>query len=515
MKKVRKSIRMKKLLMLLLAFIGIFTMSSCQSGETLVVYTEAGFAPFEYQTPTGIDGVDIDIMNKVGEKLGRRVKFENVQFDAIIENVSKGTLTNVGAAGLSVTPERAEKVAFSKEYYEAKLYVIYNKENASKIDSFSKVMTDNEEGVYWGTLNNSKGIGVQPGTTADMFLSDEIAEGGSLEGMKPSNYSSLSVGVNDIGKNIDYIIIDELPAKKLVSGNDKLACLPLYYPGASGEEDIIAADKYAIAVTKGEDELLNAINSVLDELMNDITTDKHGLKMNGIDRLVEKHLNPSGSNFFRYLGQGFINTVLLSVIAALIGLVLGGIIAVIKVLAKDNKYLKIPAAICNVYTTIIRGTPVALQLFLMVFAIFAIPGFKPFAVVLTFGLNSSAYVSENIRAGIMSVDKGQMEAGRALGLSHYKTMVKVVFPQAIKNVIPSIGNELIALVKETAIVSMVGATIGTLTFDLNAATQAISAETANYLAAALMSGVLYLIIVYGITLLIKLFERRYAQGDKR
>ncbi len=515
--KVRKSISMKKLWMFLLAFLGILFMSSCGPDNTLVVYTEAGFAPFEYQTASGIEGVDIDIMKKVGEKLGRRVKFENVQFDAVIEEVAKGNLTNVGAAGLSVTPEREERVAFSHEYYQATLYVIFDKQNASKIENFSKKMSDGNEGVYWEKLKTSMGIGVQPGTTADIFLKDEVNPdlNGSLVGSKVTNFSNLSVGVNDIGVNTDYLIIDELPAKKLVSGKNNLDCLPLYYPGGEGANDVLAADKYAIAVTKGHDELLAAINSVLDELMNDVTTDSNGLEMNGIDRLVEKHLNPTKSNFFKYLGQGFLNTLLLSISAALIGLLLGGIIAVIKVLSKDNKYLKVPALICNIYTTIIRGTPVALQLFLMVFAVLAFPGFKPFAVVLTFGLNSSAYVSENIRAGIMSVDKGQMEAGRALGMSHYKTMVKVVFPQAIKNVIPSIGNELIALVKETAIVSMVGATIGTLTFDLNAATQAISAETANYLAASLMSGVLYLIIVYGITLLIKLFERRYAQVDKR
>jgi len=144
-----------------------------------------------------------------------------------------------------------------------------------------------------------------------------------------------------------------------------------------------------------------------------------------------------------------------------------------------------------------------------------VPGFKETAVVLTFALNSSAYVSENIRAGIMSVDKGQMEAGRALGLSKLKTMIKIIFPQAIKNVIPSIGNELIALVKETSIVALVGSTIGTLTFDLNQATQTINKTIANYLAPAILAGILYLIIVYGITLLIKLFERRFAVSDKR
>ena len=215
-----------------------------------------------------------------------------------------------------------------------------------------------------------------------------------------------------------------------------------------------------------------------------------------------------------YLFEGFFNTLIVTVCAAAIGLVLGVIIAVIKVFAKENKYLKIPGTICDVYTTVIRGTPVALQLFLMVFAILAIPGFKVTAVIITFGLNSSAYVSENIRAGIMSVDKGQMEAGRSLGLTRLKTMLKIIVPQAIKNVIPSIGNELIALVKETSIVSLVGSTVGTLTFDLNQATQTINKEISNYLAPAILAGILYLIIVYGITLLIKLFERRMALSDR-
>ena len=215
-----------------------------------------------------------------------------------------------------------------------------------------------------------------------------------------------------------------------------------------------------------------------------------------------------------YLFEGFVNTLFISVVAAIIGLVIGTVIALIKIFAEDNKYLKIPAIICNFYTTIVRGTPVALQLFLMVFAILAIPGFKATAVVVTFGLNSGAYVSENIRAGILSVDKGQMEAGRSLGLTKLKTMIKIIFPQAIKNVIPSIGNELIALVKETSIVSLVGSTIGTLTFDLNQATQTINKEISNYIAPAILAGLMYLIIVYGITLLIKLFERRFASNDR-
>ena len=162
-----------------------------------------------------------------------------------------------------------------------------------------------------------------------------------------------------------------------------------------------------------------------------------------------------------------------------------------------------------------RGTPVALQLFIMVFAVFAIPGFKPYAAILTFGINSGAYVSENIRAGISSVDPGQMEAGRALGLSWRCTMLRVILPQAVKNIIPAIGNEMIALLKETSIISMVGATVGSLTFDLNAASNTVFRKIPNYLASGLIAGVFYLAVVYLMVFLIKLIEKRMKASDKR
>ena len=256
--------------------------AGCNQKDVLVVYTEAGFAPFEYVSNGEITGVDIDIMNKVGKKLGKEVVFEDVAFDTIVDAVSAGKLTNVGAAGLSITDERKEKVAFSQVYYQANLYVIFKE---SALESISKQMTDGNTGVYWSSLQTTKGIGIQTGTTADFFLSDEIVEGGSLDGVKKTEYDSLSVAVNDIGLNIDYVIIDELPAKMLVQGNEGLACLPLYYEGAEGEKDELAFDSYAICVTKGQDELLNAINEVLTELLKE---DENGVSE--IQKLVNKHL---------------------------------------------------------------------------------------------------------------------------------------------------------------------------------------------------------------------------------
>ena len=269
----------KYLLMFLLVGTMIFN-TSC-SNDLLVVYTEVGFEPFEYIDKGKIVVVDVDIMNKVGERLGKRVFFENINFDIIIDVVREGKLTNVGAAGLSITEERLERVDFSIPYYQANLFVIYNIDNVNK--TFSKIMSDGNEGVYWSSLKTNKGIGIQTGTTADLFLSDETVEGGSLENVKKTSYNSLDTAISDIGLNIDYVIIDELPAKKLVAGKDKLSCLPIYYQGEL--EDELAYDEYAIAVTKGQDELLKTINSVLEELLIE---DENGI--DGIEKLVNYHL---------------------------------------------------------------------------------------------------------------------------------------------------------------------------------------------------------------------------------
>ena len=271
---------MKKIISMLLILAMCCSMtvlfSSCGK-ETLVVYTEAGFAPFEYVSDGDIVGVDVDIMNLVGEKLNKKIVFENVAFDTIVDTVAAGTLTNVGAAGISVTPERAEKVDFSKEYYTAELYVIYK---ASAASDFESTTTDDVTGIYWDSLAG-KNIAVQDGTTADLFLGDELAEGGTIydTGAKKTGFAALASAVADIGLNVDVLIIDELPAKKLIEGKSDLKCAPLYYQGAEGEADEAAVDTYAICVTKGQTELLAAINEVLTELGDD-----------GIQKLVNKHL---------------------------------------------------------------------------------------------------------------------------------------------------------------------------------------------------------------------------------
>ena len=219
----------------------------------------------------------------------------------------------------------------------------------------------------------------------------------------------------------------------------------------------------------------------------------------------------SDGKYMGMLFKGLGTTLIVSVFAAILGLIIGTVVAMVGI-AQDTPAMKVPKAISKAYVTIIRGTPMALQLFIMAYAIFAIRGFpKEIIAIIAFGINSGAYVSENIRAGILSVDIGQTEAGRALGLNGKTTMIKIVIPQAIKNVIPAIGNELIALIKETSIVSMIGM------YDLTQAAKVIGAgnNMASYIVPMTVAAAFYLAIVYLLTFVIKSIEKRLRAGDKR
>jgi His/Glu/Gln/Arg/opine family amino acid ABC transporter permease subunit len=219
----------------------------------------------------------------------------------------------------------------------------------------------------------------------------------------------------------------------------------------------------------------------------------------------------STAKYMDSIFKGLEMTLAISVLASVLGLFIGVVVALVSI-SGDSKAMVVPKAICNIYITIIRGTPMALQLFIMFYVIFAIRGFPEIiTATIAFGVNSGAYVAENIRAGILSVDIGQTEAGRALGLSRGTTMMKIVIPQAIKNVIPTIGNELIALIKETSIVSMIGM------FDLTQAAKIIGAgnQMASYVVPMTVAALFYLVIVYALTFGIKMIERRLRTSDKR
>ena len=195
-----------------------------------------------------------------------------------------------------------------------------------------------------------------------------------------------------------------------------------------------------------------------------------------------------------------------------IGIFIGTLVAVIHVAGTRNKVARVFAYVGDVYTTIFRGTPIVVQLLVFHFVIFPlvrlnIPGV--WESVLVFGLNSGAYVSEIMRGGILSVDVGQLEAGRTLGLSFTATMLKVVFPQAIKNVVPTLGNELIAITKDTSVAGYIGTT------DLTVAFRARASNDYQIIIPYLMLALVYLVIVIIFTFIIRFVERRLRKSEKR
>lgn len=218
------------------------------------------------------------------------------------------------------------------------------------------------------------------------------------------------------------------------------------------------------------------------------------------------------NNGYAKVLEGLKNTLVIAVVGLAIGIVIGTIIAIVKVLPKYKRLPKILDNLCNFYVGMFRGTPVVVQLLVAYYVILPLIGIKMPGLqvcVLVFGLNSGAYVSEIMRGGIMSVDPGQMEAGRALGLSYRVAMLKIVVPQAIKNILPTLGNEFIALIKETSVVSFVG------TADLYVAFNYIGTNSYEFMVPYLVMALIYIVLVMLIALLIKVMERRLRKSDRR
>lgn len=222
------------------------------------------------------------------------------------------------------------------------------------------------------------------------------------------------------------------------------------------------------------------------------------------------------THFYTYEGyknflKGLSNTATIAVFGLLIGFLLGCFIATIKIIPSKNPLVKISQTICDVYVALFRGTPMVVQLLLMHFALFPMLYLDIDSVteaVIIFGMNSAAYMSEILRSGINAVDKGQMEAGRSLGFGFTPTMVRIILPQAIKNILPTLGNEFIALIKETSVVSFIAV------LDITKSFQNIAASTYEYFVPYIALAIVYLVLVLLITLLVKMLERGLAKSDR-
>ncbi len=228
-----------------------------------------------------------------------------------------------------------------------------------------------------------------------------------------------------------------------------------------------------------------------------------------IDKFIEIFIEQNG---YVKVIEGLKNTLLIAVLGLIIGILIGTLIATVRVIPKYKVLPRILNAFCTFYLELFRGTPIVVQLLIFYYVLMPLMGIRISGVqvaILVFGLNSGAYISEIMRSGIMSVDHGQMEAGRAVGLSFGTTMIKIVIPQAIKNILPTLGNEFIALIKETSVVSFVGAA------DLYVAFSYIGSNSYEFMVPYLVMALIYIVLVLIISLGIKLMERSLRKSDRR
>lgn len=231
-----------------------------------------------------------------------------------------------------------------------------------------------------------------------------------------------------------------------------------------------------------------------------------GLK---IEKFIEIFIDQNG---YVKVVSGLQNTVLIAVAGLIIGIVIGTVIATVKVLPKYKMLPRVLNGICNFYVALFRGTPIVVQLLVGYYVLVPLlganlPGIQ--VAMIVFGMNSGAYISEIMRSGIQSVDSGQMEAGRAVGLSFGTSMMKIVIPQAVKNILPTLGNEFIALIKETSVVSFIAVA------DLYMAFNYIGTNSYEFMVPYLVMALIYIVLVLIITLLVKILERSLKKSDRR
>lgn len=220
------------------------------------------------------------------------------------------------------------------------------------------------------------------------------------------------------------------------------------------------------------------------------------------------YLNFIKDDRYMYLVNGLKNTLLITLFAVIIGVILGFLVAVIRSTYAKTGKMKILDKLCGLYLTVVRGTPVMVQLLIMFYVVFVSSNNKLMVAIIAFGINSGAYVAEIVRSGIMSIDQGQFEAGRSLGFSYPKTMWYIILPQAFKNILPALANEFIVLLKETSICGYIGLT------DLTRGGDIIRSRTYEAFLPLLGVALIYLIMVAGLSALVKVLERRLSASDR-
>ena len=498
-----------------------------RGAEPLRMICEATFPPYEYHVQGGIDGIDPALCTIIAKCLDRPLEVQDMAFDAVIPAVATGK-ADIAASGLTVTPERARQVRFSEPYVEAAQVAVVPVGSPIRSPADLK----------------GRRIGVQSGSTGDLYVTRTFGEPERFQNVIFAATAALT------GK-VDVSVVDRQPAQVFVAKTPGLRILPepvsretyalafrrdnallcaqadaiLAAMRANGTLETLIA-RYTDAMARqreGSDEAIGTRVDVSDLVARMATDPALRAALDALEARADELVAEARpglwrrlaanarANFveggrWRYLAEGFAVTLEIAALATLLGLLIGFGVATVRATCDMTGRLRVADALCRVYLTVIRGTPVVVQLLILYFVIFGSQDVsKVFVAVVAFGLNSGAYVAEIVRGGIMAIDRGQTEAGRSLGLSHGRTMLFVILPQALRNVLPALGNEFIVLLKETSVAGYIAL------MDLTKAGDIIRSQTYTAFMPLLAVAAIYLAAVSLFAWLLGKLERRLTR----
>ncbi|WP_435404921.1 amino acid ABC transporter substrate-binding protein/permease [Mycolicibacterium chitae] len=455
----------------------MFAPTAAAQGEHYVVATDITFAPFEFQDEQGnFVGIDIDLLNEIAADQGFSVTFKPLGFDAALQAVQANQVDAV-IAGMSITDERKAVFDFSDPYFESGVQMA--------------VLDTNETITSYEDLRGQR-VAVKNGTEGAEFaesIKDEYGFSTVYFADSASMYDEVRTG-NSVAIFDDYPV----PNYGIAQGNGFKTVTPKEQ-GAN----------YGFAVNKGQNaELLTMFNAGLQNLRDSGRYDEI------IDSYLGEGAAVSDNSFlgllkstFPLLMAGLKMTMILTVVSIAVALLLGVIFGLMRV--SRSLWLR---AIGTTYVDIFRGTPLLVQAFFIYFGIPAAMGFQMTAMtagIITLSLNAGAYMTEIVRGGIQSVDKGQMEAARSLGVGYLPTMRKVILPQAIRTMIPSYINQFVITLKDTSILSVIGIA------ELTQTGRIIIARNFQSFNMWLIIGIVYFIVIMALTKLSDRLEKRLVK----
>lgn len=447
-----------------------------ERGE-LRVGLSADYAPMEFEHTvngkTEYAGVDIDLAKKIAKDNNLKLKIVNMSFDSLLGALKTGKI-DIIISGMTSTPERKKQVDFSDSYMMTKNIMLVKKD---KVNDYKDIKE----------FNNKK-VGAQKGTEQEKIAQTEI-ENASITSLSrlPDVILALKSG------KVEGVVVEKPVAEAYLKQNPKLGISNVKFN--EEEKDTV------IAVPKDSPKLLSQINKTIKEVKDKGLIDKY--MTNAANAMNDD------SGFISKYGSFFLKGIKITILISLIGVALGSILGAFVALMKLSK-IKIISWIASIYIEILRGTPMLVQVFIVFFGITAALGLDISALVcgtIALVINSSAYIAEIIRAGINAVDKGQMEAARSLGLNYRQTMKSVIMPQAIKNILPALGNEFVTLIKESSIVSTIG--VGEIMFNAQVV-QGISFDPFTPL---LVAAALYFVLTFVLTRIMNMIEGRLNASD--